>query len=686
MAKSHQRITKIKRDVIAALLARAEALDVKDGCSIQPAGSDLAPYPDMNNLRIWTRTNLLKGMNKTFITSDAKIVDNTWVQPVLDQDGTAGGSTPAAYANKYHETGAPFKAFDSDTEENKTFWICDNTGTTAQADLTFYTPEPVKVKQYHVLFDGNDIMIDGQVKASNDGSTWYVIGSFTDNNSADLTVECESDDKYKYIQLHSIKRPSSNWVVVWRANIIPVPDKIAEDSLPILTTIIDGLPIYTKISKTTTQGETTKPGLWLSNLIQPYTETLAGSYLRQNFVHTSESQLSDIMAKSLGNYSYSYLQRGIIHRTAGSAHSNDDSYCQHWSPSALGCISHDAIVIPEKLLRSTYTSYQSLVVPTNPDMQRYNETLSKDVEFEFVDNNNNIPLDKTMFNGRVVGDGWTYEFEVVPNHSGSKHNYQPHPESTDLDDSNGGCVTGTLTYTNENGTCTQEVNSCFITTQAFFNPLIEDLPAGTKSIGVKSDVKQYNMTIAPDVCCGYAYCSEEFTSGYYAVRVSDIQNFCSNKEVRTRINDVTTGTLIVGNVSQNAALNSDTYRCGVGKSGYYIGGIQLEYGSGDNWDSTCGGFCGGTAATAQVTMVENTAITEQSGINIYLNIKDLRAEYEAQGLPWTYDCETSRFTITVDFEDKSKTDKYTTTQIIAANIDVNSLGDISSFESKVLKR
>ena len=64
--RSNQRITKIKKDFIEELLKRAEAMDVADGTSIQPPGSDLIPYPDMNNLRHWTRDYLLKGLTKVY--------------------------------------------------------------------------------------------------------------------------------------------------------------------------------------------------------------------------------------------------------------------------------------------------------------------------------------------------------------------------------------------------------------------------------------------------------------------------------------------------------------------------------------------------------------------------------------------------------------------------------------------
>ena len=249
MKYSNQRITKIKKDYIEELLKRAESMSVEDACSIQEAGSDLTPYPDLSSLRLWSREYLLKGINKIY---------------------------PVSF-----------------TDEGQTY----------------------------------------------------------------------------------------------------------------LTTIVDGLVLFTKLTKSIDVGEeqfeTSKPGLWLSNLVQPISDSLAGSWLRHNLIHDNLSFYTSLNADTIGNYTFSFYQRGIIHRDKGSTHNDNDSYCQHWSPSALGCISHDAIIIPTNNLRSTYTSYQMPVTPVNPDMQSYEETMSKDVAFTFVDNTNNIQIGRASCRERV---------------------------------------------------------------------------------------------------------------------------------------------------------------------------------------------------------------------------------------------------------------------------------------------
>lgn len=62
MANSNQRITKIKLDTVLDLLKKAESIPVEDATVIDTGGSDLVAYPDIANIRFWTRDNILKGI------------------------------------------------------------------------------------------------------------------------------------------------------------------------------------------------------------------------------------------------------------------------------------------------------------------------------------------------------------------------------------------------------------------------------------------------------------------------------------------------------------------------------------------------------------------------------------------------------------------------------------------------
>lgn len=520
MKYSNQRITKIKKDYIEELLKRAESMSVEDACSIQEAGSDLTPYPDLSSLRLWSREYLLKGINKIY---------------------------PVSF-----------------TDEGQTY----------------------------------------------------------------------------------------------------------------LTTIVDGLVLFTKLTKSIDVGEeqfeTSKPGLWLSNLVQPVTDSLAGSWLRHNLIHNSLSFYTSLNADTIGNYTFSFFQRGIIHRDKGSTHNDNDSYCQHWSPSALGCISHDAIIIPTNNLRSTYTSYQMPVTPVNPDMQSYEETMSKDVAFTFVDNTNNIPLNTTMFNGRVVGDGWIYELLFTPNGNGSGNDYGNGDNPSADNGSNGGCVTGTITYQDSDlgTTCTQEVNYCFQTNQSYFNPNAPQVSDNAPEI---SDIESYKVTGTLNACC-------------YDIR------FASGPNNGRLVDGFWVPNLKVTDVN-NAQFEYWT--------GYVKDGGSVQFSSSVNeligftWSTgaTCGsstkkplptynasGYCGLLKATISGT-IYNKKVEPEEGINLYLNIYDLKKQYESEGIPWTGGCGTARFDIEIS---TTKCDEsYCKSILIAENVDINSLGDISKLEEQV---
>lgn len=506
---SHQRITKIKRDRIEDLLKRAEATKVEDACTVQPAGSDLTPYPDMNNLRNYTRDYLLKGLTKTY---------------------------------------------------------------------------PVK-------FD-----VDGQTY---------------------------------------------------------------------LTTIIDGLPLFTKMSKTITGNiETSKPGLWLSNLSTPVYNSNSGGFLANNFIHNNESSFNTVNSDIIGNYAYTFTQRGVIHRVAGSSHYDQDSYNQMWSPSALSCISHEAIIIPELLLQQTYTTYQSMVVPADPDTQSYDEAKNKTVEYNFIDNNNNDPATTTAYNGRFVGVDWSYEFKFTPNGNGSGNNYGSGSDPYVDNGSNGGCIAGTIEYNllvnGQYVTCTQTVNKCMQTGQSYFNSAVPD---SNSELLNDSNMQTNTYRISAYTCC----CS--------SIRITD-GSYLYDGNYIAKVSGP--GFYLTGGVtsSENVYLSYDISAhatCG-------IAGIVGVYNNSD----CCLGWCGGTCAKGTLVTAKSGSLNPETGINIYLNMTDLKAQYEANGLPWTGDCNTSRFQF--EFSTTKCTSPWCTSLVIAENVDINNLGDISKLNDVIFSK
>ena len=58
-----------------------------------------------------------------------------------------------------------------------------------------------------------------------------------------------------------------------------------------------------------------------------------------------------------------------------------------------------------------------------------------------------------------------------------------------------------------------------------------------------------------------------------------------------------------------------------------------------------GGNCGIITSTATAYITET--VEPEEGINLYLNIYDLKKQYESEGIPWTGGCGTARFDIEI---------------------------------------
>jgi hypothetical protein len=666
MVKSNQRITKIKRDPIEELLKKAEAMDVEDGCQVQPQGMDLTPYPDMSSLRLWVHDYLLKGLNviynnelsidgQTYMTTivdglplftklsktiKQKAIGTQFEQPVLTEDGTIGGSSFAV-------NGLPAIGNELYVMTNPDEGYYYYGGYLPNQQFTYYNPDAIKLTSItfnNVSIPSNiegDILKTFKLEASNDNSDWITIGTYSRTNSVagsgNDNVEITTEYAFKYFRFTLLE--------AFNGNI----NKQAVSYCRLNGIIENGIANV----------ETSKPGLWLSNLCEPYQVSQAGGWLRQNLINDYYKEYTNLNSDTIGNYSFSYFQRGIIHRDAGSTHADNDSYCQHWSPSALGCISHDSLIIPTNNLRNTYTSYQTLAVPSAVDKQSYSETISKDVEFTFVDNNNNIPLSTTTFNGRVVGDGWQYEFVFEPNYGGSGNNYGETEEDVP-NGSNGGCVTGQITYQLDNGdTCVQSIDKCFVTDQALFNPYNHStgdalggnntfiMPIGISGEGV-------NGTLLDEL---------PINGKYY---IASLTGSCNGSGKVYLINDDGTHS------TTSQSWNYETW-AGSGNCRPRPFGIS-HIGHSCNNCGTCYVSHGCGSGTLYLT----EKLEPQTNVTIYLNIWDLQKEYAAQGLPWAYTCEYDRFRVEISTQPCS--DWYCKSFVIAKNVNINDLGDISALQ------
>jgi hypothetical protein len=884
MVKSNQRITKIKRDPIEELLKKAEATPVENACTIQPQGMDLTPYPDMNNLRLWTNNYLLNGLNATYInnidtsgqTYLTTIVDGLplftkltkslylraglvdFNQPTLDSNGEIGGASFAVTADsevvtyalntdKLTTHGSP--QFNPSTgvalgfSNSNYYTLPASTQSTDGTTYVFeFTPTETandlqRIAHYEHIFaleiqanggpltsycwiTGNfDVILDSvtpnttyrvkiQITSNKDRivSVWqnnewvekinqhdrdidfntdcpFAIGISSWDWTLPLTdgtinmyssyyyIDTEPDTIYRFAEVstgslaYMATNPDTGY---WQSNSdttnhyltyynpeairlssIEFNNYLCTDSNYIPTNFViqgsntgdasDWINIQTIENSNTTVGtnspysfdvstqysykyfriyinspqstvqigymklvgtvessqipvEITKPGLWLSNLCKPYQVSYAGGWLRQNLINHSNKEFDTINSDTIGNYSFSFFQRGIIHRDAGSTHADNDSYCQHWSPSALGCISHDSIIIPTNNLRNTYTSYQTLAVPSDVNMQYYSETPSKDVEFTFVDNNDNIPLTTTSFNGRVVGDGWTFEYLVSGNHQGSgtwtpdagcdcdaetvNCEECPHCWSCVSEDirNSGLCITGEIKYQNADGTvCIQAVNECFQTIQASLQP---DNPNKGNNTLSTYEVVGYTVTngcrryrpnhsgASQEIICDYGlpYCSQD--------------KGCSS--------------VVIGCPNGTFGANWAEWETTGSQTGYFIVGINGNF-SPENYIENAGNYCtyavkpgGGIGGGYVQVAVRYYGVSEeqlkqpQSNVNIYFCVTDEKKKQEAQGIPWNYTCGlVDRFSFS--FSTTQCEDDYTKSYLVAENVSISALGDITGF-------
>lgn len=544
--------------------------------------------------------------------------------------------------------------------------------------IEYYNPEAIKLSSIefnnYLCTDSSYIPTNFTIQGSNtgDASDWINIQTIENSNTtvgtnSPYSFDVSTQYSYKYFRVY-INSPQSTIQIGY----MKLVGTVESSQVPV---------------------EITKPGLWLSNLCKPYQVSYAGGWLRQNLINHSNKEFDTINSDTIGNYSFSFFQRGIIHRDAGSTHADNDSYSQHWSPSALGCISHDSIIIPTNNLRNTYSSYQTLAVPSNVNMQYYSETPSKDVEFTFVDNNDNIPLTTTSFNGRVVGDGWTFEYLVSGNHQGSgtwtpdagcdcdaetvNCEECPHCWSCVSEDirNSGLCITGEIKYQNADGTvCIQAVNECFQTIQASLQPDNPNKGNNTLSayevVGyeVTNGCRRYkaNSLYAPtEIICDYGlpYCSSD--------------KGCSSATI--------------GCPNGSFGANWAEWELTGSRTGYFIVGINGNFSPENYITSGSTSYCdyavkpgGGIGKGYVQVAVRYYGVSEeqlkqpQSNVNVYFCVTDEKKKQEAQGIPWNYTCGlVDRFSFS--FSTTQCEDDYTKSYLVAENISISSLGDITGF-------
>ena len=457
----------------------------------------------------------------------------------------------------------------------------------------------------------------------------------------------------------------------------------------ISTVLIDGLPLYVYNHKIIDNPDSdaefnyqlvTKPGLMLSNLLCPVSfDAGQGSYIRQ--ANSTNAEISgqgttesydcrEFRSLYHGHYGYTFLNRGIIHRESGSTHDNNDSYMLHYSPLPNSSTSYEGMLITGTLFQNSYTNIQTICYPTNPSMQGWSDTSEKTLQFTAINNNTDNSNNTTTYNGRFVGEGWSFEFNVSGNHAGSGSNWGENP-TTGPNSSNGICIDGEIVYTDINGLeCHQLiVDWCQQTVEAIFNPnnpnTTDSIDDNTASVTVRGWGRgSYKI--------GWGISLSEYSKYLAAVNGKYIvAGYCKYGDSVIRVPNAE-GTYYNPSLSGYSSTSTNQFD-------YYkiYSSVATEcvftYRETGHVRQKTASF---SSATFYLSDTPSGSITGESNVNIYLNITDNAKLYAEQGLVWNYACnERDRFEYTLSTT--PCTEDYCTSKLLYENVSITPDGDFA---------
>ena len=129
-------------------------------------------------------------------------IDPIWTQPILTADGTLGGDSFAVSGNALDSSLSTYKAFDNSSSTQFQ-------GDAVISYIIFYNPIALNVTSLNItnsVYQGQSI-IEGNIEASNDGTNWTTIKTFTNDvitASADWDIGLSANTNYyKYYKLNS---------------------------------------------------------------------------------------------------------------------------------------------------------------------------------------------------------------------------------------------------------------------------------------------------------------------------------------------------------------------------------------------------------------------------------------------------------------------------------------------------
>lgn len=158
-----------------------------------------------------------------------QLIEEQWVQPILTQNGTLGGSTFAVAASSEYSTSyLACNAFKFDLDSS--IWH-----SAAQSDknwfLIFYNPSALKVSKIDIAISSTSYNPSGGIlQGSNDGKTWVDICNFTNtiavNQSDKFTIDARDNSTfYKYYKIlftgcNNASYVTIGQVVIWATYLV----------------------------------------------------------------------------------------------------------------------------------------------------------------------------------------------------------------------------------------------------------------------------------------------------------------------------------------------------------------------------------------------------------------------------------------------------------------------------------
>lgn len=167
-------------------------------------------YLNINGERVWD------GVNVT-----SRVPANTFVQPILTENGIIGGNTFACAALNTDTRTAPYMAFDSNKANAFTAgWLSKATNNYFE----WYNPKALNISKLEIQYMTSNSSAVGYltswtIQASNDGETFIDILSGTDGNFGLTTINIQHSGYYKYWRLLPLTW-SDEWYCIVNMDII----------------------------------------------------------------------------------------------------------------------------------------------------------------------------------------------------------------------------------------------------------------------------------------------------------------------------------------------------------------------------------------------------------------------------------------------------------------------------------